>query len=574
MAFSSTATLIVRPSGNDANGGGFNPGNVNMATDLATDTNTANTNSPVVSSASYNFVAGDVGARLFVKAAANWLSGWYTIASVAANKATLTASVGNATIYNGTYASGTNTVYNVNNFISGAANYAQGCAKDNSATLTGGTWSIDYSNQNAAQIAYTDMVIGVTTTTYTSVANPVSKNLVGNYINVVSGTGFTVQRVEIVSTATITATCDKSLGTTGSTGGNGNLGGALASPGMAGGVKIASNKIFMLTGTYTVSVNTINVSNGKVDDSLGGTAASPTVWEGFGTIPKDLGAKPTIKCDAVLTGITLFNVSGNHVNAINFIVDGNSQATLTGLSTSQSLFLAYLVDAKNCTTRGIVGGGGVIVRCTATTCSGTAAIDVSAGMAVFCEAYANTITGFLVAAGGGAHCCVASANSGGSSFGFAVTGNGGEFLNGCVAYNNGSHGFNVATTVATLSNCLAEANAGYGYSGTATGEALLLNCGAYNNTSGAINPAIISWPAINFVTNSTGSFFTNPGSGDFSLNNTANQGALARATGFPGVMPRGTSTGYVDIGAIQHQDSGGGTNPIGQVVKVASIGTY
>jgi hypothetical protein len=47
--------------------------------------------------------------------------------------------------------------------------------------------------------------------------------------------------------------------------------------------------------------------------------------------------------------------------------------------------------------------------------------------------------------------------------------------------------------------------------------------------------------------------FTNAAGGDFSLNNTAGGGALLRATGYPGVFPGGTTTGYLDIGAAQHQ---------------------
>ena len=47
-------------SGN-LNGAGFNVANANFVTDLTTDANTGNTASPVVSSATYTFVAGDVG---------------------------------------------------------------------------------------------------------------------------------------------------------------------------------------------------------------------------------------------------------------------------------------------------------------------------------------------------------------------------------------------------------------------------------------------------------------------------------------------------------------------------------
>jgi hypothetical protein len=55
-----------------------------------------------------------------------------------------------------------------------------------------------------------------------------------------------------------------------------------------------------------------------------------------------------------------------------------------------------------------------------------------------------------------------------------------------------------------------------------------------------------------------GSVFTNAAGGDFSLNNTTNQGALLRDVGFPGAFLNGTTTGYLDIGAAQHQGSAAG----------------
>src|SRR5260370_4868451 len=79
---------------------------------------------------------------------------------------------------------------------------------------TSATPGTDSSQQNAAQIAYTDLVIdGTTNTKCTSAANPFGAAHVGNIINVTSGTGFTVQRVQIMSVAGTTATVDKSLGT-------------------------------------------------------------------------------------------------------------------------------------------------------------------------------------------------------------------------------------------------------------------------------------------------------------------------------------------------------------------------
>jgi hypothetical protein len=44
---------------------------------------------------------------------------------------------------------------------------------------------------------------------------------------------------------------------------------------------------------------------------------------------------------------------------------------------------------------------------------------------------------------------------------------------------------------------------------------------------------------------------------NWALNNTAGAGASCRAAGFPGAMVDGVNIGYIDIGALQHQDAGG-----------------
>jgi hypothetical protein len=51
--------------------------------------------------------------------------------------------------------------------------------------------------------------------------------------------------------------------------------------------------------------------------------------------------------------------------------------------------------------------------------------------------------------------------------------------------------------------------------------------------------------------------FVNSAAGNFNLNTTSGGGADCRAAGFPGDMD-GTNIGFRDIGALQHEDSGGG----------------
>jgi hypothetical protein len=109
----------------------------------------ATSSAPVFTSASYTFVAGDVGAFIYIKSGTNWTAGWYPIASVSGGAATLTASIGAA-------------VLDTNKGL----NTAAGCAT--TASPTAATWGIDYSQSATSRLTFTDMVIGGTTTQFTS----------------------------------------------------------------------------------------------------------------------------------------------------------------------------------------------------------------------------------------------------------------------------------------------------------------------------------------------------------------------------------------------------------------------
>src|SRR5712692_3833129 len=153
MSLSAQGIIEVRPSGSDTQCAGlFNPDNANFLTDLAATSGT--TTAPVVTSASYNFVAGDVGAWVYVKSGTNWIPGWYKISSVASNAATLDATLGHACLAKANVSS---------NMVFAGLSTANGCATAGSPT--GGTWSIDYSQQNASQFNGTDLLIDAVTNT-------------------------------------------------------------------------------------------------------------------------------------------------------------------------------------------------------------------------------------------------------------------------------------------------------------------------------------------------------------------------------------------------------------------------
>ena len=223
MALVGTSIVEINSSAtaSNVNGGGFNPANANMLTDLTTDTNTANTDDPIVSSASYNFVAGDVGHWVYIKSGTNWTPGWYKISAVAANKATLMAAIGEAVQTSSTVGWPTPS-YN--------ANTVAGCATV--GTPTGGTFTIDYSQETAAIINNTDLACpdgDAASPTVTSAGSPFGVNHVGNFIHITAGTGYTAGWYEIVSVSGVTATLDRAIGTDGAkTGGTFYVGGAMS----------------------------------------------------------------------------------------------------------------------------------------------------------------------------------------------------------------------------------------------------------------------------------------------------------------------------------------------------------
>lgn len=538
MAFTATAVWEVQTGGDDTNnGGGFDTGVSGFPTDGTVDTNTGDTASPVFSSASYNFVAGDVGASIYIKSGTDSIPGWYPIVSVASNKATLDAAIGAAAVR---YHSGATVPTLV------APNTAIGLATV--GTPTSLTWGIDYSQQAAPEISFTDLVIGGTTTQFTSAANPVGKNFVGNTISITAGTGFTVQRVAVVSTSGTTATCDKSLGTGGSTGGTGGFGGCLASVGLAGSVLVNSNVISVKTGSYSITSATVNIA--------GGCLSGQARIVGYATVRGDNGTAPTLTASGITTA-TIVNLTGNAGLTQNVAIDGATLTSIRGLQVGNGT--AYLVWVKNCTNSGIyLSTRSVAYRCRASGCITTFAAFECRGADLFaCEAYDNTIAGFGVNVGGNnLSNCLSYGNTGATTDGFSFSA--GVALLNCVSYGNGRDGFRVSGNAGIIIvNCIAEGNSAYGFNlSSATTPVILTNCATYNNTSGSASLPTTASPLIIPVAVAalSGSPFTNAAADDFSLNNTAGAGASCRAAGFPGTFASGSTTGYLDIGAVQHAD--------------------
>ena len=516
-----------------------------MATDLAATSATGN--SPVVTSATYNFAAGDIGDYVFIKSGTNWIPGWYKIASVASNAATLNAAIGQVVLYT--------------NSTVGVLNTAAGCAT--TASPTAGTWSVDYTQTGGVQISYTDMIIGATTTQFTSILNPAGPNLVGNMIQITSGTGFTLQTVEVTAftAAGLIATCDKSLGTTASTGGHGGLGGALATPGKVGGLMVGQNIAFVKNGTYTQTSATSNIAAGRMTPPAGTNANLQTWVIGYNitrTLVNTDATKPLLRA-GVNSGTQMFLSTYTTVRN----VDADNPSAFTSCT-------AYTIDNnwccfENCSAKAYTNGfnddgntGNRYVNCYATGC-GNSFIPATSSVLIGCTSLAHTTEGFKCSGKNYIHLfdCLCANGTGGDGFDLSVN-NWSSAVN-CVSYNNASGsavGFDLTSSNGILlDNCIAYSNAG---GGIMSGGVSLANCWFFNvavgnNTGSDIDAKLLPLSPRGTIT-LTAIPFTNAGSNDFSLNTTAGGGALLRAAGFPSTFQGLSTTSHLDVGLAQHAD--------------------
>lgn len=530
MAFTASTIWDVQASGNAANGGGFDTGVSGFATDGAA--TLATSIAPVFTSASYTFVAGDVGHWVYIKSGTNWIPGWYQIASVSAGAATLTASIGSAT----------------NSFfgVTGAA----GCAT--TASPTGATWGLDYSKGASAKIAFTDMVIdGTTNTKFTSAAGPVGKNFVGNIINITSGTGFTVQRVAIVSTSGTTATCDKSLGTLSSTGGNGNLGGALATLSATFALMVGGNTVWA-KGTFTLT-------------TMASAPGAAFQWYGWGTTRGDTSRATVTTSTNSTTLISLASGAGSAL--IRNIAFANTATTRSYGVRNDSITMQARFE--NCTFSGFtyaIHASTLVGWNTVTLALIHCSITGSLNSAIFAANYIQ-ITDCFIGSSTGEQIVIASAAQ--------------LVMENTIMADGASAGvWSGASLVGTIKNCTFSGNNGgaYGNIYTAAGipEGLLVeNTVIYGGNHG-INSGVIGligsrYNAIGnvsiaaytntgagpgFVTLSADPF-TNSASGDYSLNSTSGGGAACKSAGAPGTFVNGTTASAPDIGAAQGAASGG-----------------
>ena len=172
-ALTASVQWSVIATGNANNGGGFDPSQTaGMLTNLAS--TSSNSATPTFSSASYTFVAGDVGDWVFVGAGASWQLGFYKITSISGNNAVVDAAIGHVILY--TAATGVFSLSTV-----------AGCG----ATASG-TFSVDYAGPGTTASKFSDATLASvgSSTTLTDSAADFTPVDVGNMLHLTGqGTG-------------------------------------------------------------------------------------------------------------------------------------------------------------------------------------------------------------------------------------------------------------------------------------------------------------------------------------------------------------------------------------------------
>jgi len=438
-----------------------------------------------------------------------------------------------------------NTVWEVRN--SGADTNGGGFV-----TGSGGT---DYSQQDAAQLSVTDAACAGNTT-LTSATGGFTSAMVGSIVYLSSGPGW----YQITAhTDTNTVTIDRNGPN--ATGMTANVGGAFATPTKAVAVHVASNTIWIKSGTYTqTALLTLTA----------GAAGARTRIFGYNATRGDLAEVADFANFPILqnnntTNSVLSLPAHSHCGWL--VLDGGSGGSKSerGLAALSDWSVCENMKAINWTVQGFQTGSNCIVRrCLSTLgVSGADSGFVTVGNTYyeFCVSADNPCKGFRMVSGTPPTLigCISYGHTGGSGRGFSEESTGSRFY-ACVAYDCSQDGICLdggnAGLATCIHNCILAENGGYGINSTSTNYT---DCPSdhnafYSNTSGLRN----NWTAGAADVTLSADPFTDGASGDFSLNATAGGGADCRAAGFPGEFPGGLTTGYLDIGAVQHQDAGGG----------------
>lgn len=425
----------------------------------------------------------------------------------------------------------------------------------NGGGFVAGASGTDRSQQDSAQISYTDLVIDASDAKkLTSAGHPFTSAEVGNLIQVTSGSGFTTGFYQIVSVAANVATCDRNVGTTSSTGGNAALGGALATVSTAVASLVNSNKVY-IKGTYTVS------SGQTLSGVITTGDAGPTIFEGYSAARGD-GTRATWTTSTNSIDLITFGGAalGYRFNNIEFSSSAGTPGH--GLRANGSTN-ASAITLDNCLVHGFnqgINGDWTIAwsfntialyRCRIYSCTSHGIINAGHVIALGCYIHDNGGDGAKFVTGGGGldglslfWRCVIKSNTGkginyaaGANFSAHVQSNFPIVLESSIMDNGGDDitinpGADLGGLI--LLNSILDGAGAYGVNFNQTGVLALDGSVAWHNNATADQTGFPKSPSDVTL---TGDPFTARGSDDFTLNGTAGAGGACKGIGQPTTFP-------------------------------------
>lgn len=521
MALSSSSIVEVRSGGASTGAAYFDPSQTaGMFTDGAA--TSATSDSPSFTSASYTFVSGDIGYHVFIASGTDWIAGWYAISNVTAGAAILTATAG--------------TVVSVSSSKPSSILQTVGCATTSSPT--GATWSIDYSQNNSSKITFTDLISAGAGLTVSSVANPFGKQMVGNGLNITSGTNFTVARYVIASVnvsniATVIGAGNITSGVGAS--GNGRLGGSVA--------LLATTAASWVAGTTVFCTGTI--SPGASDTmAVNGTNSLPITIEGYKTVRGDgfnsYTAGETVVttnfCTISYASTFRFNLTGTNyiVKALNVTATASNAAfTIAGETTCVGLKVVNASSNAAATAVTISGTRGRLIDfdlSLSSTGSTAGCLLVQGASSVFSDgrvtSAATGSSGIRVESTSARFIRTTVYKCGSIGVSNNNTLNTMDLIY-CTIVGNGSDGIDVTSTNAgtlLVHGCLITDNAGWGIDSNSSNLVYVTSSRFRDNTSGNLNGTNPERLKIDWNTENAGGSetdYVSYGSNDFRLRRTS-----------------------------------------------------
>lgn len=403
----------------------------------------------------------------------------------------------------------------------------------------------DYSQQDAAQLSVTDADASGTTNLHSTTGGFTSQ-MVDNLLQLSGGTltAGTYHITAFVDTNNVTL--DRSPGT--GSGTTCKVGGARATLStILNGTAITDNLVWAKAGTYTrtatetyTSTNVLvrGYSSTRGDDA--GRPVFTTATNSVNLITNNGSSITYRHCKFTNTAgtpgklfVTVTAASG--VTMIDCVADGFTYGVNDGFTFTQTNVILLRSTFQNFTTGGFQNGV-IADRCKFISVSGTILSDggISSNSTLVrrCSSYGGTT--FLSHSTNNVALTVSEntiINTSGTAISVAAVAAGtSPDVSHNIIWSSGGYGIDNSSGI-TSRRADRDIFNSYNAIGSATS-------GAMNNLNAGVGDVTL-----------TANPCVDPANGDFSLNNTAGGGALVRAAGFPS---------YLDIGAVQHQDSGGG----------------